>query len=257
MCGIATILLYPQERPPEVWEVIRETITQNLLFNEQRGGAATGLAIFQQDGRVTMEKQAIPAHQFVKSDKYASLLEQIGPQTTLLLGHTRRPTKGSPANNQNNHPLQVGSMFGVHNGHIDNDDDLFIRLDLARQAEVDSEIIFQLLAPCHPPTSDGQYLAAIRPRLQWLQGKFTFLACDRRAPEKLLVVRHQNPISLHFHPEWNALIFSSRYIFLRKFFGQAVLHEGLPHNQLLLFEAGQLSRLGHRPVNQLPLKEEG
>ena len=100
---------------------------------------------------------------------------------------------------------------------------------------------------------NGQYLATVRPRLQHLQGQFTFVACDRRAPGKLLVVKHANPLCLHFQREWNALIFSSRYLFLRKAFGRAVAAETLPHDQLLLFEADALPQWGHQPVETLPL----
>jgi glucosamine 6-phosphate synthetase-like amidotransferase/phosphosugar isomerase protein len=253
MCGIATILLHPQERSAAVWQAIKETFTSNLLFNEERGKAATGLAVVQADGQVMMQKMPVPATEFVTTPEYQALLDGLNPQTTLLLGHTRRPTKGDPTNADNNHPLQIGPVFGVHNGHIDNDDILFTRWGLPRQAQVDSEIIFRLLMPFSPVSLNGQYLAAVRLRLRHLRGQFTFLACDRRAPDKLLVVKHHNPLCHHFHPEWNALIFSSRYLFLRKTFGRVVTTETLPHDQLLLFETGLLPQWGHRPVEMLPL----
>jgi glucosamine 6-phosphate synthetase-like amidotransferase/phosphosugar isomerase protein len=253
MCGIATILLYPQPRPPGIWQAIKETFTRNLLFNEDRGQAATGLAVVQTDGQVRIHKMPVRAAEFVTTAAYRLLLDSLDAQTTLLLGHTRHPTKGDPASAANNHPLQIGSVFGVHNGHIDNDDTLFSRWDLPRQAEVDSEIIFRLLEACSPADLNGHYLAAVRPRLEHLQGQFTFMACDRRTPTKLLVVKHRNPLSLHFQSEWKALIFSSRYLFLRKTFGRAVAVETLPHDQLLLFESGLLPQSGHHPVETLPL----
>jgi hypothetical protein len=60
-------------------------------------------------------------------------------------------------------------------------------------------------------------------------------------------------LSIHFQPEWNVLIFSSRYIFLRRRFGPVLINERLPRNQLLLFEAGTLPRLEHRPAAGLAL----
>ncbi len=248
MCGIATTLLNPQQRSPQVWRAIKDTFTRNLLFNEERGRAATGLAVVQANGQVSVQKMAIPASEFVTRPEYLALLEQVGPQTTVLLGHTRHPTQGDPSDDANNHPVQAGPIFGVHNGHINNDDSLFARFGLSRQARVDSEIIFRLLEPLSPARLNDNYFADACPRLRLLQGKFTFLAVDQRAPDKLLVLKHNNPLSIHFEADWNALIFSSRYIFLRKAFGRSVVTEALPHDKLLLFETGSLSQYRHQPV---------
>jgi glucosamine 6-phosphate synthetase-like amidotransferase/phosphosugar isomerase protein len=255
MCGIAAILLTPQERPAEMWQEIKDCLTQNFLFNEDRGREATGLAVIQADGWMAMSKMPLEATEFVKTPNYKSLLATVGPHTTLLLGHTRHPTKGDPASNDNNHPLLAGPICGIHNGEVDNDDDLFARCGCPRRGQVDSEVIFRLLEPLSPLQLNGNYLTAVRSQLRRLQGAFTFLACDRRTPEKLLVVRHKRPLSVHFHPDWNALIFSSRYIFLRKRFGPILLTETLPHNQLLLYEAPALPQLGHQPTALLSLTQ--
>ncbi|MCB0164335.1 MAG: hypothetical protein KDI79_08925 [Anaerolineae bacterium] len=247
------MLLAPKKRPDHVWQAMKTALTQNLLFNQARGEAATGLAIMQQSGEVYIEKASIPADNFVNTPAYTNLLQQIGAQTTLLLGHTRNPTKGSPVNDHNNHPIEIGPVFGVHNGHIDNDDQLFQSLNLPRQAEVDSEIIFRLLEPYSPQQLDGSYLVALQPNLSCMQGQFTFLAADRRAADKLLVVKHQNPLSIYYHPQWAALIFSSSYIFLRKMFGPVVIHQTLPCDQLMHFKATQLERLQHNPISIHPL----
>lgn len=257
MCGIAAIFLHPQKRTAGDWQAIREVFTQNLLFNEIRGKAATGVALVQADGKGTVYKLPISATEFIETEKYCKLLESVDSQTTLLLGHTRHPTKGDPDHNGNNHPLQIGPVFGVHNGHIDNDDALFVKFGFPRQAEVDSEIIFRLLEPSSSSQPNDDYLTAIHQRLQFLSGKFTFLSCDIRAPEKLLVIRHHNPLSLHFHTDWNALIFSSRYLFLRIAFGRAALFEHLPKDQLLLFDAYALPQLGSRPVNMVSIPLSG
>jgi len=253
MCGIAAILLAPQERSADVWQEIKDCLTQNLLYNEERGKDATGLAIIQADGQMSITKLPLAATAFVKTPDYESLLDTIGPSTTLLLGHTRRPTKGDPASNDNNHPLLAGPICGIHNGEIANDDDLFAICGCPRRGQVDSEVIFRLLEPLSPLQLNGNYLTAVRSQLRRLEGTFTFLACDRRTPTRLLVVRHERSLSVHFHAGWNALIFSSRYIFLRKRFGQAVLAETLTPDHLMLFEAGAIPQLGHRPAFTLTL----
>jgi glucosamine 6-phosphate synthetase-like amidotransferase/phosphosugar isomerase protein len=247
VCGIAATFLTPQARPEADWQAIRENFTANLLFNELRGRAATGLIVMQADGQTHLWKEALPAREFVKTAVYHHLLNLIGPQTTLILGHTRLPTKGDPANNGNNHPIQVGTVYGVHNGRIRNDDLLFAQANRKRSAEVDSEIIFRLIAE-----TEGEP-EQMKLALEGLQGEFTFLAGNGRCPAKLLVVKHHNPLSLHYQPDWQALIFTSRYLFLRKQFGQCVSTETIPPDHLLLYDALQLAARHHQPALALPL----
>lgn len=256
MCGIAAILLNPQERPAKDWQAIRSVFTQNLLSNEERGRAATGLALVCADGRAMLFKRPLPASRFVALEDYQTLLDTIGSQTTLILGHARMPTKGSPSCSHNNHPLKAGPVFGVHNGRIENDDELFCHLSLPRQGEVDSEIIFRLLETVSPAALNGNYLNTIQPLLQLLEGQFTFLACDQRQPERLLVLKHNNPLCVHFHLEWNALIFSSRYIFLRQAFGRSLTAEALEHDRLMYFDARMIPQQGARPICSLQLENE-
>ncbi len=253
MCGIAAILLYPQERNADQWEAIKKVFTQNLIFNEERGKAATGMAITDMDGGVRLHKSALAASKFVNIMEYQEMLGHIGTQTTLILGHTRLATKGDPSKNWNNHPVQAGPVFGVHNGHITNDDELFARCGCERTAEVDSEIIFRLIESVDPAALNGRYLGKVRHLIRIMQGQYTFLACDQRKPEQLLVLKHNNPLCIHFHREWNALIFSSRYVFLRKAFGAPLIAEALEHDQLMLFDATRIPELGFTPGTTIPL----
>lgn len=71
--------------------------------------------------------------------------------------HTRAGTGGRAADNNNNHPIYVREtpelfstgIVGIHNGILDNHRAIWARekeLDKARVGQVDSELIFQLLA---------------------------------------------------------------------------------------------------------------
>jgi hypothetical protein len=66
-------------------------------------------------------------------------------------------------------------------------------------------------------------------------------------------LKHNNPLCIHFHREWNALIFSSRYVFLRKAFGAPLIAEALEHDQLILFDARSIPELGILPKLAMPL----
>ncbi|MGB8647295.1 MAG: DUF4388 domain-containing protein, partial [Anaerolineae bacterium] len=173
--------------------------------------------------------------------------------SSLLLGHTRLPTKGSPALTANNHPLRVGPVLLVHNGHIQNDDELFAAYRFPRQGQVDSEILLHLIGTCPPELDTIHYLDAVGVRLQAVQGDVAFIACDARAPGRVLVYKRNNPLCLHWNAGWNGLVFSSRYIFIRKAFGHSVAAEALAHNQLMLFDANTLPTHGPNPLETLSL----
>ena len=67
--------------------------------------------------------------------------------STQVLVHVRDYTKGHPSLNANNHPVRHGSVVGIHNGIIKNDEEIFARYAFERAEEdmtVDSEAIFAL-----------------------------------------------------------------------------------------------------------------
>ena len=128
------------------------------------------------------------------------------PADTLqALIHVRDFTKGHPDIEANNHPIRHGSVVGVHNGIVSNDDELLARYGIERaepQMTVDSEAIFALVelrehdparavrAPgrdggrvARRPRRDTLYLARGRMRPLWLAtaGGSLYFASTRRA----------------------------------------------------------------------------
>lgn len=65
-----------------------------------------------------------------------------------LLIHTRHATKGDPNDNRNNHPVTAPGVCLVHNGRVENDDELFRFVDAEdeRVGEVDSEALAFLVS---------------------------------------------------------------------------------------------------------------
>jgi glucosamine 6-phosphate synthetase-like amidotransferase/phosphosugar isomerase protein len=255
MCGLAGILLFPARRSATEWLAIRQCFTQTLIFNEERGREAAGMALIRRDGSYRLLKEPVPASDLVAGEAYRDLLAQVDAETTCLLGHTRAPTKGSRWNNANNHPLVAGQVVGIHNGHIDNDDELFAQLDLPRQGQVDSEIIFRLFDTISLHSRNGTYLQAVRRRTNMLRGRFATLSVDLWQPGRLLAVKKDMPLCVHYHAPWQALCFSSRYLFLRKAFGRSVITEALDSRQIYLFDAERLPEQGKEPAGSLVLSQ--
>ena len=68
--------------------------------------------------------------------------------TRQALIHVRDYTKGHPTILANNHPIRHGSVVGIHNGIIENDDELLAAHGIERaepEMTVDSEVIFALV----------------------------------------------------------------------------------------------------------------
>jgi glucosamine 6-phosphate synthetase-like amidotransferase/phosphosugar isomerase protein len=139
MCGIAGFCLAPGDN------FDAKKLSQCLLDQiVERGEHATGAAwVFTEKEKkksaIAVSKAPVPAY------KFGAYLDKMPKGTKRAILHTRWATQGSPQNNLNNHPLVSGRIVGVHNGHLDNDREIFKALSCKRHGEVDSEAAFALL----------------------------------------------------------------------------------------------------------------
>jgi glucosamine--fructose-6-phosphate aminotransferase (isomerizing) len=161
MCGIAGYSLSPES------SASRTLAAQALLAGiSERGADAVGYAFRGADGRAEVTKLRGGA---------SALLDEIhvpGTASQVLL-HVRDYTKGHPDIGANNHPIRHGTVVGVHNGIIQNDDELLARHGLERHEEemtVDSEAIFALMElKGHDPRALSQLHGAMA--AAWLDEK--------------------------------------------------------------------------------------
>jgi glutamine---fructose-6-phosphate transaminase (isomerizing) len=178
MCGIAGYSLDQSSR-------VERTIAARALLAgiAERGADAVGYAHRAPAGTVAVHKQPSGA---------TALLERIAvPESAAqLLVHVRDYTKGHPSLAANNHPIRHGAVVGIHNGIIDNDDELFTRHGIARAAPgmtVDSEIIFALAE-----RSRGRTASA----LEQLYGSMAAAWLDEGRPELLIARGMGRPLWL-------------------------------------------------------------
>ncbi len=261
MCGLAGTLIGGRPNR-EALEQIKDLFTRNLLANEERGREATGVAVLNRDGSCFVEKTPIKASQFVRGKPYADFMDKrISTDSVILLGHTRRPTKGNPDGNHNNHPIVVGNTVGIHNGTITNDDEVFASRDRRRDktrrriGSVDSEAIFALIDEIDSTQPLRKYVQRVKKAVALLVGSYTTLSFNRKSPQVLLLLKYDNPISVHYAPDLQSLFFSSRYIFLRIAFGRSVITEALASKKGYVFDARRLLELGKTPRLQFDLEQ--
>ena len=254
MCGINGILISPGRTPSQL-KRIRELFTANLLANEQRGREATGIALLNNNSGLRLNKAPITASEFIHSPGYLRVLNAVSENTTVLLGHTREPTKGSPQKNANNHPIIRGNIVGVHNGTISNDDLIFARQTIGghRIGSVDSEALIALLDSISADMVLPSYGGKLYLLSKTVIGSYVVLYVNPALPYAVFLLKYKNPVSVYWNQELGALFFSSRYLFLRKTFGRSVITDGLPGRTGFMFDARMLNIYKEHPIRQFPL----
>ncbi len=170
MCGIAGYSVSPASSVP------RTLTAQALLAGiAERGADAVGYAHRGLSGEITVSKQRSGA---------TALLDElhIPADATQALVHVRDYTKGHPRIEANNHPIRHGSVVGIHNGIIVNDEEIFARYGFERaepDMTVDSEAIFAL----------AEHAEGSSDALEELRGALAAGWFDERFPSTLFLAR--------------------------------------------------------------------
>lgn len=187
---------------------LRQLFTNLLVANEARGKDATGLGWMGPDGDTHILKTTQLASEWVSTLDFASFMRLFNRDSAALVGHTRWPSnKTAPILDCDNQPLQVGSIWGTHNGTVYNADELFQQWGLPRNATVDSEILFQL---AYQHLRDGRfqvadYLRALAP----IRGQYSGIMLNSTQSDMAWLVRGNKPISIWLHVEWDVVLFTS------------------------------------------------
>jgi glucosamine 6-phosphate synthetase-like amidotransferase/phosphosugar isomerase protein len=135
LCGIAG---YSLDRESAVDPTLAAQTLMAAI--SERGADAAGYCFRGPDLDLEVHKRRAGA---------SELLDEISVPAgaSQVLVHVRDYTKGHPSLNANNHPVRHGSVVGVHNGIIKNDEEIFAEYGFERaepEMTVDSEAIFAL-----------------------------------------------------------------------------------------------------------------
>jgi glutamine---fructose-6-phosphate transaminase (isomerizing) len=226
MCGIVG---YLGARDP------KDVIIAGLRKLEYRGYDSAGLAVFDHQvvRRIRAEGKLKNLEAKLESQSFS------GPSG---IGHTRWATHGGPSE-RNAHPHQSGLISLVHNGIIENYNELKQELSAAGvplESDTDSEIVAHLINQKYQQYQN--LLDAVRNVLPHLKGAFSIVVMAQDRPDELVAFKDGPPLILgighneHFVVSDVAatLQYTNRYIYLDD---REIVHlEG--HNYRVMTQAG-------------------
>ncbi|AOX17005.1 glutamine--fructose-6-phosphate transaminase (isomerizing) [Kozakia baliensis] len=182
MCGICGVVGH-RPATPLVFEALRRL--------EYRGYDSSGIATLV-DGHIDRRRAA------GKLDNLQAILEAKPLAGTTGIGHTRWATHGSP-NEANAHPHTVGQVAVVHNGIIENYEELRDELTAAGRvftSETDTEAVAQLV-DFHMEHGLSPQEAAFA-TLQRLQGAYAIAMIFAHHEGLIIGARHGAPLAVGF-----------------------------------------------------------
>lgn len=154
---------------------------------EYRGYDSAGIAVFENDGIVTIKaKGKIDDGLAVRLEKNEALQAACG------IGHTRWATHGEPSD-VNSHPIGNGTVAVVHNGIIENYRELKSFLSekgYSFESETDTETVAKLI-DCY---YHGNPIEAIKKALADIEGSYALGIIFKEHKNKIFAVRKDSPL---------------------------------------------------------------
>jgi glucosamine--fructose-6-phosphate aminotransferase (isomerizing) len=167
-----------------------EPVIDGLKALEYRGYDSAGIACVK-DGGTKLVKQVGEVKGLV-----SKVEAEGGAEASLVIGHTRWATHGTPTvTNAHPHQNSDGNIFVVHNGIIENYQEIRQRLQQHSyqfQTETDTEVIPQLID--FHFKNHHSFKVAFEATLQELRGAYAIAAISTHDPDTLYAARLSSPL---------------------------------------------------------------
>jgi len=179
-----------------------DVLLKGLKRLEYRGYDSAGIAYFRA-GKIEMQKSEGKLQQIEK------LFANLKPfQSHCGIGHTRWATHGKPTT-QNAHPHRTGQILLVHNGIIENYQEIkehLIQKGHLPLSETDSELFgFLVLEELEAGRS---FLEAVRHAFMKLEGACSVVVLSEDDPDTLIGIRNGSPLVAARDPNGGSFIAS-------------------------------------------------
>lgn len=180
MCGIVGYVGFRAAAP---------RLLEGLKTLEYRGYDSAGLA-------VAPEPQAIKALGEIANLEAEAFRHEAALRGTAGIAHTRWATHGEPSlQNAHPHTDERGALFLVHNGIVENHDELRVSLQargIRFTSSTDTEVLAKLISIHY----EGDLVAAVRAALSHVRGTYGIVVLHAAHPEKIVAARQSSPIVL-------------------------------------------------------------
>ena len=164
-------------------------LVEGLRRLEYRGYDSAGVA-FKKNGTIDVIKNA------GRVDQLAKKLKLKENSTNLGIAHTRWATHGVPSE-KNAHPHSSKDIFIVHNGIVENHEDLKAQLrseGMRFSSQTDSEVVAHLVQ--YYVEKGQSFEKAVFNTIKKLKGAYALGILNKKEPEQLIGIRNQSPLVL-------------------------------------------------------------
>jgi glucosamine--fructose-6-phosphate aminotransferase (isomerizing) len=180
MCGIVG---YLGDKPAQ------QVLLSGLKRLEYRGYDSAGVVTLDQKGAATLLRA---------KGKVVELEQKVAAHQTsdvVGIGHTRWATHGVPSK-RNAHPHNVGDVYLVHNGIIENYLELKAMLadkDYEFKSDTDTEVLTALV-DYMSKTAGGSLIESVTAALRMVVGAYGIAVVTTKNPEEIVVARKGSPL---------------------------------------------------------------
>lgn len=226
MCGI---IGYTGKRNVE------KVLLDGLATLEYRGYDSAGIALIGKNGHIRVTRCA------GKVAKLASKCEELDKFDVVSgIGHTRWATHGG-VTDTNAHPHRCGKVTLIHNGIIENFEELTEKYDLSSKlsSQTDTEVVAALIDMFY----EGEPKTAIWKAVNELKGTFALGIIFEDIPDKIYAIRNVSPIIAGVGKDKDEAFLASDVTALSEYVTDYFV---VPEYVLAVLEAGKITLLNSK-----------
>lgn len=258
MCGIFGLVA--SENSDCTIDKLERAIELLFSLSEPRGREASGLAI-SSDKRISIYKQAASPSAMLKTAGYRELfnkfseikqrpgLEQFrGP--VAVIGHCRLVTNGSQAISENNQPIRVNHIVGIHNGIITNDTALSYRyLNDSKSKDLlgssDSEVLLGLIDKWFK--DEGSLAASLAKTYREISGSASIALLADSLPA-LILGTNTGSLYYSFEKQDGFFVFGSEHYIIEQFLKKSELWKNCERQPVMRLKSGEAALVDFNQV---------
>lgn len=167
----------------------QQVLLSGLKRLEYRGYDSAGIVTLSDKGAATLLREKGKVGELDKKVIAKKTADTVG------IGHTRWATHGAPSK-RNAHPHNVGDIYLVHNGIIENYQDLkaeLLKYDYDFKSETDTEVLTALVDYIYQK-EDISLVSAVSQALKMVVGAYGIAVMSVRNPEEIVIARKGSPL---------------------------------------------------------------